>query len=151
LKCSTCCSTGSGRRLAKHVAGKDQHRQAVGHGSPGGGHHVGRARADGGQRHHDLPSPLGLGEADRGERHRLLVLTAPGGELILDGFQRLGKAGDVAMSEDGKDAREQRHGLAVDFGFLVDEIADQGLGHGQAHRLHVSSRRVSNAFVLSSQ
>jgi hypothetical protein len=37
------------------------------------------------ERHHDLPPALGLGKADRGERHRLLVLAAPGGQLVLTG------------------------------------------------------------------
>ena len=56
--------------------------------------------------------PLGLGEADCGERHGLLVLSAPGGKLVLDRLQRLRQAGDVAVAEYGEDARKERHGLA---------------------------------------
>ena len=72
----------------------------------GRGDHVGRAGADRGERDHDLPALPRLGEADRGQRHRLLVLAAPGRQLVLDRLQRLAEAGDVAVAEDREHARE---------------------------------------------
>ena len=58
------------------------------------------------------------------------------GKLVLHRLQRLGEAGDVAVAEDGEDAREERHDVAVDLGLLGDQVAHQGLRHGQADRLH---------------
>ena len=86
---------------------------------------------------HDLAAPHRLGEADRGERHRLLVLAAPGRQLVLDRLQRLAEAGDVAMAEDGENAGEERHLAPVDDGLLGSQVADQGLRHGQPDGLHV--------------
>ncbi len=109
-----------GAAVGEDVAGEDQDRQPVRHGAAGGGDHVAGARPDRGERHHDLPPPLGLGEADRGERHRLLVLPAPGRELVLHRLQRLRQAGDVAVSEDRENAGEEGHDVPVDLGLLVD-------------------------------
>ena len=101
-----------GPAVGKNVAGEEEDRQPVRHGAARRRDHVAGARADRGERHHDLPPPLRLGEADRGERHRLLVLPAPGGELVLHRLQRLRKAGDVAVAEDGEDAGEERHDVS---------------------------------------
>ena len=140
-----------GAAVGEDVAGEDQDRQPVGHGAAGGGDHVAGARADRGERHHDLPAPLGLGEADRGERHRLLVLSAPGRELVLHRFQRLRQAGDVAVAEDGEEAGEERDDVPVDLGLLVDQIAHQRLRHGQANGLHSFLPGKRSIFVPSSQ
>ena len=45
-------------------------------------------------------------EANRGQRHRLLVLATPGRQRILYGFQSFGQTGDVAMAKNGKNARK---------------------------------------------
>ena len=105
------------------------------------------AGADRGRRDHDLAAPLGLGEADRGQRHRLLVLAAPGRQLVLHRLQRLAEAGDVAVPEDREDAGEERHFPAIDHGPLGGQIAHQGLRHGQPDGLHgfLSSCRFAGA------
>ena len=92
--------------VGKDVAGQNQDRQPVRHGAARGGDHVSGARTDRGERHHDLPAALRLREADRGQRHRLLVLPAPGREIVLHRLERLGEAGDVAVAEDREHARE---------------------------------------------
>ena len=125
------------RAVGEGVTGEDQDRQAVRHRHAGGGDHVGGAGADRGERHHDLAALLRLGEADRGQSHRLLVLAAPGGQHILNGLERLAEAGHVAMPEDCENASEERNFAVVDDGSLSGEIADQGLGHGQPHGLHI--------------
>jgi hypothetical protein len=118
------------------VAGEQQHGQAVGVGDGGGGDHVGGTRADRGGGDHDLPALLRLGVGDGGQRHGLLVLAAPGGELVLHGFERFGEAGDVAVAEDGENAREERLLVTVDHDPLVDQVLDQCLGHRQSDRPH---------------
>ena len=79
---------GSGWRRCRR---QEEHRQPVRVRDGGGRDHVGGARADRAGGDHDLPALPGLGEADRGERHRLLVLAAPGRQPILDRFERLGQ------------------------------------------------------------
>src|SRR3712207_657171 len=77
-----------------------------------------------------------LGEGDRRERHRLLVLAAPGRQLVLHLDERLREARDVAVAEDAENAREQRDFLAVEDGPLRDEVAHERLRRGEADRLH---------------
>ena len=131
------------------VAGQQQHGQAVRVGDAGGGDHVGGARADRAGGDHDLPTALRLGEGDGGERHRLLVLAAPGRQFLLHGFERFTQAGDVAVAEDGEHAGEQRRVLAVDDRALGDQVFDQGLGHGETNGLHraASSRKCDPAAI----
>ena len=133
-KCSTCCITGSGRRLAKVSPARSSTGRRFAWAGPAA---VTMLSAPGPIEEvgdHDLPAPLGLGEADRGQRHRLLVLAAPGRQAVLDGFERLGEAGDVAVAEDREHAGEERHALAVDLGELLRQLAHQRLRHGQADR-----------------
>ena len=74
-----------GPAVGEHVAGDQQHRQPIDMRDRGGGDHVGRARADrGGAGHHPL-APRGLGEGDRGMRHRLLVVGAIGRQRVARG------------------------------------------------------------------
>ena len=119
--------------VGEGIAREDQDRQAVGMGRARRRHHVERAGADGGGGDHDLPPAPGLGEADGGQRHGLLVLPAPGRQPVLDRFQRLREAGDVAVAEDREHAGEERNALAVQDGVLTAQIADQGLRHRQAY------------------
>ena len=71
-----------GRAVGEDVAGEEQHRQAVDVGERAGGHEVERARADrGGDRHRPLAVQR-LGVGDGGVRHALLVVAAPGREVV---------------------------------------------------------------------
>ena len=115
--------------VGEGVAGDEQHRQPVGVRRSSGGHHVEGAGADRRRRDHDLPTPLGFGEANGRQRHRLLVLAAPGGETILNRLERLREAGDVAMPEDGEHAGEQGHANAFDLRELLRQPAGHGLSH----------------------
>ena len=104
---------GVGAAVDEGVAGQEQHRQAVGVGDAGRRDHVERAGADRARRHHDLAPEPRLGEADRGQRHGLLVLAAPGRQRLLHRFQCLGETGHVAVAENGEDARKERDFLVV--------------------------------------
>ena len=96
-------------------------------------HHVERAGTDGRCGDHDLATASRLGEADGGQRHGLLVLTAPHGQPVPHRFERLREAGDVAVTEDCERAGEERDPLTVDDCVLAAEVADQGLRHRQAY------------------
>jgi hypothetical protein len=50
--------------------------------------------------------------------------------------QRFADSSDIAVPENGKNAREQRKFAAIDFARLRREIADERLGHRQADRSH---------------
>ncbi len=125
-----------GTAIGKNVAGQDEQRQPVGMGDTGGGDHIRRARPDRRCGDHDLTPLFRLGKGDRRQRHRLLVLAAPGRQAVLNRFQRFGQAGHIAMAEYAEHAGEQRHALAVDFGELVAQITHDGLRHRQPDRRH---------------
>ena len=132
-----------GQPVRERIARENQDRQAVGMGRARSRHHVERAGADRGRGDHDLATALGLGVADGGQRHGLLVLAAPGRQPVLDRFQRFREAGDVTVTEDREHTGEERNALAVNDGVLVANIADQGLRHRQPYRvsLHCSPLR----------
>ena len=127
-----------GQPVGEGVAGEQQHRQPVRVRDTRGGHHVGGTRPDRGGGEHEAPPPHRLGIGDRGERHALLVLPAPGREHAPGGLQRLAQTGHVAVPEDREPAGNQRHFLSVDLGELRRQIAHQRLRHGQPHGLHCS-------------
>ena len=89
--------------VGKRITGEQQHGQAVGVGHTRRGHHIQCSGPNRRCRDHDLTPPLGLSEADGGQRHRLLVLSAPGRQRVLHGLQRFRQAGYVAMSENAED------------------------------------------------
>jgi hypothetical protein len=120
-----------GQPIGEGIAGQQQNRKAIGVGDAGRRDHVRCAGADRGRRHHELAPPLRLREADRRQRHRLLVLPAPGRERVLHRLERLGQTGHVAVPEYGEHAREERHPLPVDLGELIAQVAHEGLGHRQ--------------------
>ena len=122
--------------MLEGVAREEQDRQPVGMGGRGRGHEVGRARSDRRGGDHDPPSSHGLRVGHGRQRHRLLVVTTPGRQPILDGLQRFAEAGHVAVPEDREDAGEERHLVALDHGALRQQPADERLRHGQADGLH---------------
>ena len=119
--------------IRERVTGEDQDGQAVGVGRARSRHHVERTGTDGRRGDHDLATASGLGEADGGQRHGLLVLTAPHGQPVLNRFERLREAGDVAVTENCERTGEERNPFIVDDRGLAAEVADQGLRHRQAH------------------
>jgi hypothetical protein len=76
----------------------------------------------------------------------LLVLATPGRQDILHLLQRFREASDVAMAEDGEDAWEQWHFLAVDDRELVANKAHQRLRHCEADGLHLSSSMMRHLY-----
>src|SRR5690606_15763256 len=70
---------------------------------------------------------------DRGERHALLVLTAPRRQLVAVLLEGVAERRDVAVAEDREHAGEQRRLCAVDHGALGDQVADDGFGGGDLH------------------
>ena len=122
-----------GQAAGEGIARENKDWQAVGMGRARRRHHVERAGADGGRGDHDLATAPGLGEADGGQRHGLLVLAAPGRQPVLNRLQRFREARDVAVAEDREHAGEERNALAVQDGVLVAQIADQSLRHRQAY------------------
>ena len=122
-----------GAATDERVAGEKQDRQAVGMGDAGRGHHVERAGPDRCRGDHDLPAAPGLGEADCGQRHGLLVLPAPRWQHVLNRLEGLSEAGDVAVAEDREHPWKEPDPLAIDDGELIAQIADHGLGHRAAN------------------
>jgi hypothetical protein len=125
-----------GHAVGEGVAGQEQDRQAVAVRHAGRGDHVHGARADRAGRDHDLPALLGLGVGDAGERHRLLVLAAPGRQLVLHGLERLAETCDVAVAEDREHAAEQRRFRTLDHRALDAQPPHQSLRHREPDRLH---------------
>ena len=140
-----------GDATGERVAGEQQHRQTVGVRDAGCRHHVERARPDRGGGHHDLPAPHGLRVADRGERHPLLVLTAPRRAArrrppAAHGPARSRCRGRRSRTHRGTAARRwcaRQRGVPGQRGALGDEVSDERLRGGEANRLHgpTSSRR----------
>ena len=96
-----------GDAALERVAGEEEDGEAIGVRDPGRGHHVQRAGADRGGRDHDLTPARRLREADRGERHPLLVLSAEGEELLPRLVQRVSQAEHVPVAEDREHAGER--------------------------------------------
>ena len=101
----------------------------------GGGHHVGGTGADGRRRDHDLPAAAGPGEAEGGQRHRLLVLPAPRGKLVLHRLERFGETRHVAVPEDSEDAREEPFPTRLGLYPLIAQVAHERLGHRESYRV----------------
>jgi hypothetical protein len=118
------------------VAGQEQHRQPVHRGGAGGGDHVQRAGTDGtGDRHHGAPVVL-LGEADGGMPSALFGLGLVEGQAVAAGGQGLAQADHDPVPEDAEHPGDELGDLAVHVEVLLIKELHQGLGHGQAHRLH---------------
>ena len=124
-----------GSAVREDIAGQDEDRQPVRVSHGGGGHHVGGARPDGRSRDHDLAAAAGPGEAERGERHRLFVLAAPGRQLFLHRLQGLREAGHVAVAEDTEHPRKEPFPAGPGLHPLTAQVANEGLGHRESHRL----------------
>ncbi len=117
-----------GAAVGEHVAGQQQHRQAVDMRDRRRRHHVGRARPDRRGAGHHAPPAARLGERDRRMRHRLLVVRPVGRQRVARRPQRLAERRHVAVAEDRPHAGEQR--LAV-FAALDAEVAHERLRHGE--------------------
>ncbi len=122
--------------MLEGVAGEQEERDSVGVGNGGGGDHVGAAGADGGRCDHDPAAPHRLGIGHGGESHRLLVVSPPRRERVLDRLEGLGEAGHVAVPEDAEDAGKHRHFLTVDDGELGGEPPDDGLARRESNGVH---------------
>ena len=121
----------------EHVAGQQQHRDAVDRGERGAGEHVGGAGADGrgaGQglrsgcasgrrRRRRAPCPARCGPGGRAGR--------AGGPRVCGLEQRLPDAGHVAVAEDPEAARDETLLDAVALAPLVGEEAHDGLRDGE--------------------
>src|SRR5690606_5555689 len=95
-------------------------------------------RPDRGRNRHDLAATPCLGEGNGGVCHRLLVVSSPGRKDILHRFQGLTDTGDIAVSEDGEYAGNQRSvATAVGLDSLCDQKADQSLGGGGTNSPHL--------------
>ena len=81
-----------------------------------------------------------LREADRGERHPLLVLSAEGEELLPRLVQRVSQAEHVPVAEDREHAGDERRLLAVEHSALCYEVADDRLCRRQPDGLHAAPR-----------
>ncbi len=108
--------------VLERVAAEDEQREAVGVRGGGCRDHVRRAGTDRRRGDHDLAAALRLCIGNGGQRHRLLVVAAPGRQDVLNRVQRLGERHDVAMAEDAERTAEQRHFVAVDDRSLGDEV-----------------------------
>ena len=127
---------GIGNAVGEDVARQEEERQPVDMGDRGRGDHVQRTRADRRGRGHEAAAEARLGEADRGMRHRLLVMSAEGRQAVPDAMQRLAETGDVAVAEDRPDAFDE---AAAILGPLQRQPAHHGLRGGEADRGHLAS------------
>ena len=143
-KSSTCCSTGSGRRLANTSPGSS---------STGSRLTCATAAA---VTMLVAPGPIDvvqaimrrrrerLGERDRRMRHRLLVVRAEGRQLSRACHSASPSAGDVAVAEDRPHAGEQRLRVCPRSRSLRRQVAHQRLRHREPDRHRVprqASRR----------
>jgi hypothetical protein len=120
--------------VGERVAGQQEHGQAVGRRGRSAGEHVRRAGPDrrgAGQRRQ---AAAGLGVADRGVDHGLLVLGLVERQLGALLADRLPEAEHVAMAEDAEDRRHGAPDLAIALGVLRPQPADEGLRRGEPHR-----------------
>ncbi len=122
--------------MLEGVAGEEEKGDSVGVGNRGGGDHVGAAGADGGRCDHDPAAPHRLGIGHGGESHRLLVVSPPRRERVLDRFEGFGERCHVAVTEDAEDARKHGHFLTVDDGELGGEPLDDGLARRESNGVH---------------
>ena len=122
--------------MLKGIATDQQEGQPVGVSDRGGGHHVGRPRSHRRSGDHDLAPTLRLGERHCGQRHGLLVVPPPGGQLVLDPDKRLGQGHDVAVPEDPEHAGEKGNFGTVDLSALRDQPAHDCLSRGESNCLH---------------
>ncbi len=130
---------GIGDTIGEDVAGQKQQRQPVDMRQSSSSYHVGRTGADRTRHRHHAAAKTRLGKGNGGMGHCLLVMGAVGRQFFPDLIQRLAEPRDIAMAENGPDAGENRHLLAVDYRHLLGEEARQCLRHRQAYRLgHVS-------------
>ncbi len=124
----------------EHVAGNEQHGQAVDMRDRGGRHHVGGAGADRGRAGHHAPASRGLGEGDGRVRHRLLVMGAIGRQLLSRAVERLAQARHVAVAENREHALEQPLLAPVHDDALPAQEANHRLRGGQTHHGLISCR-----------
>ncbi len=127
---------GIGDPALERVSREQQQGQPVRHRDAGRRHHVHRARPDRRGGDHDLAPAHRLREADRRERHPLLVLAPEGRQLLPRLVEREAEPGHVPVAEDREDAREERRLAAVDLRPLGDQEPDDRLGGGEPDRLH---------------
>jgi hypothetical protein len=78
---------------------------------------------------HHTAATARLGKGDRSQRHCLLVMSSQCRQALPLRVQRLAQSGNIAMTEDRENAREQKIFAAVDFARLRCEEADERLGH----------------------
>ena len=119
-----------------HVAGQEQNRDVVGGGGSCGGHHVGRAGADGRGDRENLLTLYLLGKRDRRVGHALLVLALiefEGSPLLL---KRLTKADHIPVAGQHHDAAHKALFLPVKAHVLVFQKAHQRLRHRKPNRFH---------------
>ena len=103
------------------------------------GYHVRGTWADRGRAGHHPAAPARLGEGDRGQCHRLLVVRTQCRQTLPCRVQRLAQAGDVTVAENCENARKERMFVAIDLARLCREEADERLRHREADCGHTAS------------
>ena len=131
-----------GKPVREHVAGKEQHRQAVDGRGGRARHHVRGPGADGRRAGVGSQAAPGLGKGGGGVHHGLLVLRLQVRQVapaVL--VQGLAEAGDVAVAEDPHHPVHQPVLAAVPRHELALQELDDRARHGQAPRAHECSGR----------
>ncbi len=113
--------------IGKHIPGHKQNRQTVDMREGRGGHHIGRTRPDRCRDRHGTLAVRCLGVCNGGMGHALLVMTAPGREIIPDAMQCLAHSGNIAMTENRPASAKKRHTVLV---LLFAQIPHHRLGGG---------------------
>ena len=117
----------------EHVAGEEEHGQAVDGGKRRPGHHVGRPRADRARADERTEAVSHPGVAGGRVDHRLLVPGLEVREQLGALVQRFADPGDVAVAEDAEAAAEEAVLDAVALHDLLREEADESLRSRQPH------------------
>ena len=138
---------GIGQAAGEDIACQQKDGEAISVGDGRGGDHVGCTRADRGKRNHDLAPVHGLGISNAGKGHRLLVLTSPGGKVVLHLFEGFGEAGDISVAEDAEKAGKEWRLAAVEGRSLGHEETNERLGHSEPNGFHALFLPIEDANI----
>ena len=133
----------------KDIPREKQHGQSIGMRQRRRRHHVGGAGSDGtGANHCALPSRL-FCKGDGGVGHGLFVMGSIRGNLILRRVQRFAEAGDIAVAENGPNARKISHFCRMRSHILARQVSNRRLRGRASNRFHVATtaRALRHAFT----
>ena len=123
---------GIGQAGQEGIPAQHQHRQTVGMSEARRRQQVRRAGARRGRaQHKPLTQPL-LCITRSGESHTGFVLPTIERQSLAHAIKCLAQTGDISVAENAKAATADAHFFSINFNELIVEVADNGLGRGEA-------------------